>query len=135
VKQLFLLLLGLCVVGVMVLNGSNAPGGLGAANDDDPEDRLCPNPYDPLTGEFVGFSDYPINLGPSQTVDFPSKLDKDGFIGPDEIPIDLDGDGTPDVEFEPPISVSGQGEAVYRCTNDPAVFSGGYGNPTGGDAG
>ena len=132
-RFLVYLLFVLSLPGLVILTAATAPGGAGAANDDDPEDRLCPNPYDPITGAFVGFSDYPI--GPTQTVDFPAKLDKDGFIGPDETPIDLDGDGTPDVEFEPDLSVTGQGGAVYRCTNDPAAFSGGYGNPTGGDAG
>jgi len=118
---------------LMMFVAGVAPGGSGAATDDDPVDRDCPNPYDPVTGEFIGFSQYP--LGPGQTVDFPSKIDDDGYVGPDETPIDLDGDGIPDAEFEPPISVSGQGGPVYRCENDPASFSGGYGNPTGDNAG
>jgi hypothetical protein len=91
-KKFLRALLGLCVLGLFFVGFAAVVSG-GAANDDDPEDRLCPNPYDPITGEFTGFSDYPV--GPSRTVDFPAKLDKDGFIGPNETPIDLDGDGTP----------------------------------------
>jgi hypothetical protein len=37
------------------------------------------------------------------------------------------------VEFEPPTTFSGPGGAVYRCLVE-FEFSGGYGNPTGGDA-
>jgi hypothetical protein len=114
---------------VFFSNASFVPGGGaddGGGSSSAPS-RDCPNPYNPLTGEFEGFSDYPIALGPTQTVDFPAKLDRDGFAGPDEFVLP---DGT---EVEPETSVTGQGEAVYRCAGN-GSFSGGYGNPTGGDA-
>jgi len=107
-------------------------------------DRDCPNPYDPVTGQFVGFSEYQIDMGSSQGVFFPGRLEPgatgtDGWVGPDETPVDLDGDGTPDAVFEPDHGITHPGgNPVYRCSGTGGfdlAGNGGYGNPQGDNAG
>ena len=152
-KRLLVAAIGLILVGLLILVWPSAAPAGGGFRTTPPDftrnqapDKTCPNPYDPVTGRFVGFSQYFIDLGPGQSQFFAGGLEPgasgtDKFVGPDEIPVDLTipPDGVPDAVFEPDLTVTGPaGMPVYRCLGTGGFDLGGvsgYGNPTGDNAG